>query len=312
MNFQKFHWLLPKLFCLIAAAAFWLYVMNEQNPIMSNTYTVPVEVRNLDRSLVAMNVPRSVRVDVSMSRNGLMQLRSDNIKAYVDLANMTDGDYPNTRIYVSVPGDGEAVSISPMYFDLTVDSYAVKSIPITVSFFGELPQGYRAEAKATTPEILTVAGASRSVAAVDRAVASVNLAGKKESFSEFDSISVLDANGNTVTGIDIMPTQAKVSVDITEDKKTVNVPVTARAKGTPAEGYAVEEVRITPATVTVTAPASILEHLKSINLGDIDVTGASANVVQRVQVPLPESASAAPSQVIVTAEIDTAGKTAVN
>lgn len=304
MNFTKFHWWLPKLLCLILAGAFWLYVMNEQNPIMTNTFTVPVEVRNLDRSLVALNVPKSVRVNVSMSRNGLMQLRSDNIKAYVDLQNVTDGDYPNTKIQVSIPGDGEAVSVTPAYFDLKVDTYAVKSVPITVSFFGEMPDGFKAKLTSTTPGNLTVAGSSSRVGAVDRAVASVNLTGKKESFSEFDSISVLDANGNTVTGIDIMPSQVKVAVDVSEDAKTANVPLTAKAKGEPAAGYSVESLSINPSSVTVTAPGSILDHLKSINLGEVDVEGASDTVTQRFPIPLPSGAKSIPSSASVEITVE--------
>ncbi len=303
MKYAKFHWWLPKVLCLIAACAFWLYVMNEQNPIMTSTYTVPVEVRNLDRSLVALNVPKSVRVDVSMSRNNLMRLRSDDIHAYVDLQNVTDGSYPNTKISVSVPGDGEAVSVTPTYFDLTIDPYAVKSLPITVSFFGDLPEGYRANLRSTTPQGLTIAGSSSSVAAVDRAVASVNLAGKTQSFTEFDSISVMDADGNTVTGIDIMPTQVRVAVDVTEEKKTANVPLATRVKGTPAAGYKAGTPIVMPLVATVTAPGSVLDHLKSINLGEVDVTGATGDVSVTLPVPLPEGAEAVPQTASVTVPV---------
>ncbi len=304
MKITQFRWWLPKVLCLILASAFWLYVMNEQNPIMSNSYTVPVEVRNLDRSLVALNVPKSVRVTVSMSRNGLMQLRSDNIKAYVDLANVTDGDYPNTRILVSVPGDGEAVSVTPAYFDLKVDTYAVKSVPITVSFFGDMPQGRKAKLRQITPQTLTIAGSSGKVSSVDRAVASVNLAGKTESFTEFDSVAVLDASGSTVTGIDIMPTQVRVSVDIEEDKKTANVPLTAKVKGEPGKGFKTGGISLTPSSVTVTAPASVLDHLRSINLGEVDVSGASSDVIQRMPVPVPSGAEAEPSYVSAVVSVE--------
>ena len=300
MNVTKIHWWLPKILCLIIAGAFWLYVMNEQNPIMSNTYTVPVEVRNLDRSLVALNVPKTVKVHVSMSRNGLMQLRSDNIKAYIDLQNVTDGDYPNTKIQVSVPGDGEAVEVTPAYFDLKVDTYAVKSIPITVSFFGDMPTGFKAKLASTTPASITVAGSASRVGRVDRAVASVNLSGKNESFSEYDSVSVLDASGNTVTGIDVMPTQVKVAIDITEDTKTANIPLTAKVKGDPAAGYSMEGLSILPSSVTVTAPGSILDHLKSINLGEVDIEGATETIKTRLPIPLPSGAKSIP----VSAEVE--------
>ena len=81
MKYSRTQWWLPKLLCLIAACAFWVYVMNEQNPVMENTYTIPVEVRNLDRSLVATNVPSKVRVKIRMSRSDMISLRTDDIKA---------------------------------------------------------------------------------------------------------------------------------------------------------------------------------------------------------------------------------------
>ena len=37
MKFTKLQWWLPKLLCLIAAFAFWVYVINEQNPIVEET-----------------------------------------------------------------------------------------------------------------------------------------------------------------------------------------------------------------------------------------------------------------------------------
>ena len=113
MRFAKHEWWLPKIFCLIAACALWVYVMNEQNPMVENTYTVPVEVRNLDRSLVATNVPHKVKAKIRMPRSDMVYMRSDNIKAYVDLSGLTDGDFPNTKIHISVPGDESVISVTP-------------------------------------------------------------------------------------------------------------------------------------------------------------------------------------------------------
>lgn len=306
MKYTKFHWWMPKVLCLGAACAFWLYVMNEQNPIMRSTYTVPVEVRNLDRSLVAMNVPNTVRVDVSMNRNGLMRLRNDDIHAYVDLMNVTDGSYPNTKVNVVVPDTGEVVSVTPAYFDMVIDPYAVKSLPITVSFFGNLPDGYRAQLQSVTPADLTVAGSSSRVAAVDRAVASVNLAGKTGAFSEFDSISVMDADGNTVTGIDIMPMQVQVSVAVTEEVKTANVPLAVNVLGEPAEGFVAGRPVIRPVAATVTAPESRLRSLRNINLGDVDVTGASADVEVELPITPPEGVDSVIQTAAVTVPITAA------
>ena len=196
MKYTNLRWWLPKFLCLMAAFAFWVYVMNEQNPLVENSYTVPVEVRNLDRSLVALNVPQRVKVKIRMNRSDLVSMRSDNIKAYVDLDGFTDGDYPNTPIHISVPGNETVISQDQTYFDLFIDTYAVKSLPAQVEFIGALPAGFKAERKSTTPEYITVAGASSRTALADRAIISVNVAGKTKDFDEFDAVNILDADGN--------------------------------------------------------------------------------------------------------------------
>ncbi len=303
MNKKKFRALLPQLVCLLAATGFWFYVMNEQNPIMTGTYTVPVAVRNLDRSLVALNVPESVQVRVTMNRNALMQLRTDNVKAYVDAEGLADGEYPNTRIYATVPGEGQT-SVVPSFCNLKLDTYAVKSMPLTVNFYGTPSSGYTSKLENVTPEALTITGSSEAIAKVDRALVSVNMNGKTKNFSEFDSITVVDASGNTISGIEIMPTQAKITVSMTEKTVSGTVSLTAKVKGTPAEGASVTQISIRPSNVTVTGPNSLVGELKNIELGEVDVTGAADDVTQVFTVPVPEGLTAAPAEAEVTIVVD--------
>lgn len=304
MKYTRFEWWLPKLLCLIAACALWVYVMNEQNPQVENTYTVPVETRNLDRSLVATNVPSTVKVKVRMSRSDMIYMRSDNIKAYVDLTGITDGDYPNTPIHVSVPGDESVVSVTPKTFDLNVDTYAVKTLPANVQIFGTPETNFSVESKKVTPDTITIAGSSSMIAKADRAVVSVNIAGKEKSFTEFDSVNILDADGNTVTGLDIMPSQVKVAVKMKEVTKLGNLPIRIDTKGEPAKGYKVGRITITPSVATITAPISFFSSNKTLDLDPIDVTGASADIHQVVNVNVPSGGSVAVPKVTVVVEID--------
>ena len=299
MKYTRFEWWLPKLLCLIAACALWVYVMNEQNPQVENTYTVPVETRNLDRSLVATNVPSTVKVKVRMSRSDMIYMRSDNIKAYVDLTGVTDGDYPNTPIHVSVPGDESVVSVTPKTFDLNVDTYAVKTLPANVQIFGTPETNFSVESKKVTPDTITIAGSSSMIAKADRAVVSVNIAGKEKSFTEFDSVNILDADGNTVTGLDIMPSLVKVAVKMKEATKLGNLPIRIDTKGEPAKGYKVGRITITPSVATITAPISFFSSNKTLDLDPIDVTGASSDIHQVVNVNVPSGGSVAVPKVTV-------------
>ena len=304
MKYTRFKWWLPKLLCLIAACALWVYVMNEQNPQVENTYTVPVETRNLDRSLVATNVPSTVKVKVRMARSDMIYMRSDNIKAYVDLSGMTDGDYPNTPILVSVPGDESVVSVSPKTFDLNIDTYAVKTLPANVQIFGTPETNFSVESNKATPDTITIAGSSTMVAKADRAVVSVNIAGKEKSFAEFDSVNILDADGNTVTGLDIMPSQVKVTVKMKEETKLGNLPIKIETKGEPAKGYKVGKITVTPPVATLTAPISFFAANRTLDLDPIDVTGASSDIHQVVNVNVPSGGSVAVPKVTVDVEID--------
>lgn len=304
MKYTRFEWWLPKLLCLIAACALWVYVMNEQNPQVENTYTVPVETRNLDRSLVATNVPSTVKVKVRMSRSDMIYMRSDNIKAYVDLAGLTDGDYPNTPILVSVPGDESVVSVSPKTFDLNIDTYAVKTLPANVQIFGTPETNFSVESNKVTPDTITIAGSSTMIAKADRAVVSVNIAGKEKSFAEFDSVNILDADGNTVTGLDVMPSQVKVAVKMKEQTKLGNLPIKIDTKGEPAKGYKVEQNHSDPAGGHYHCPLSYFANNRTLDLDPIDVTGASADIHQMVNVNVPVGGSVAVPKVNVTVEID--------
>lgn len=303
MKYTRVEWWLPKLLCLIAACCFWVYVMNEQNPIVENTYTVPVEKRNLDRSLVAMNVPSSVRVKVRMSRSDMIYIRTDSIKAYVNMEGLTAGEYPNTQIYVSVPGNEQVVSVSPQYFNLKLDNYAVKSLPVTVEFIGTPDLNFSAEKKQVNPDMITIAGSSTSVEQADRAVVSVNVSGKDKSFKEFDSVNVLDADGDTVTGIDIMPSQVKVEVNMKEQMKMGNLPIRAETKGEPAPGYKVGKVTVNPLVGTLNGPVSYFDTHKEIVLDAIDVTDATETISQTVPIPRPEDGTVIPERASVEVEI---------
>ena len=304
MKYTKYEWWLPKFLCLIAACAFWVYVMNEQNPMVENTYTVPVEIRNLDRSLVAVNVPSKVKAKVRMPRSDMVYMRSDNIKAYVDLTNMTDGEFPNTRIHISVPGDESVISVTPEYFDLVVDTYAVKTLPASVEVFGSPDANFSVESKKATPDTITIAGSSSRIAEANRAVISVNVAGKDKNFVEFDSVNVLDANGNTVTGLDVMPSQVKVNVHMKELTKLGNLPMKVETTGEPAKGYKVGKITINPPVATLTAPISYFEKNQALELPAIYVTGESDTVRKMVDVPVPEGGSTTTTKTMVTVEIE--------
>ena len=56
--------LTAKIIALIMAIILWVYVMNEQNPPVETSMDTPLEVRNLSTSVIAVDIPETVRVKV--------------------------------------------------------------------------------------------------------------------------------------------------------------------------------------------------------------------------------------------------------
>ena len=94
------------------------------------------------------------------------------------------------------------------------------------------------------------------------------------------------------------------TVLVKENQKVGNLQVKASTKGEVAKGYRITDVIVTPPVATVTAPISYFDKNKAIELDPIDVTGASKDVVQTVNVPAPLGGSVAVPQVTVTIKIE--------
>lgn len=304
MKYTGFHWWLPKLICLIAACGLWIYVMNDQNPLMESSFTIPVQVKNLDRSMVALNVPKKIDVRIRMNRNDLMKLRGDDLEAYVDLSSASVGDFPNTPIRVTVPGDGVIVSETPSVFDLKIDAYTVRSVPVTVQYFGEAAKGYSASTGKLLPESVTIAGGNTAVSSVNRAVVSIGIDGKKDSFEEFGSVNLLDASGNTVKDVETVPSQVKVSVVMNQAQKTAVIPVKVSVTGDPADGYSVKKVTVSPSSITVNGPSAAVDAVHDITAGTVDVSGGDRAVSRVLSVPAPAGVDASPQSVSVVIDIE--------
>ena len=58
-----------KILALILAFILWIYVMNEQNPPVEATFSVPLEVQNLADPLILQDAPDYIRIKVKGPRS---------------------------------------------------------------------------------------------------------------------------------------------------------------------------------------------------------------------------------------------------
>ena len=55
-----------KLLSLLAAIVMWFFTMRDQNPVMEVTYTIPVQVQNLNSGYIIEDAPDVVRVVLAL------------------------------------------------------------------------------------------------------------------------------------------------------------------------------------------------------------------------------------------------------
>ena len=87
---EENNWL-PRIICIILACCLWIYVMNEQNPIIERSFVVNLETRGLQAGMLVFNAPTKVNVKVRSSRSILGDLNPEAITAYLKLDNMKVG-----------------------------------------------------------------------------------------------------------------------------------------------------------------------------------------------------------------------------
>ena len=90
-----------KLLSLLAAIVMWFFIMRDQNPVMEVTYTVPVQVQNLDSHYIIEDAPDVARIVLSGPRDTIMSIKADNLRAYIDASGETRSKQCDNRIYTS-------------------------------------------------------------------------------------------------------------------------------------------------------------------------------------------------------------------
>jgi YbbR domain-containing protein len=102
----------------------------------------------------------------------------------------------------------------------------------------------------------------------------------------------VDANGDTVTGIDVEPATIHVQIPLFTDKESRTLPVNPVITGQPAPGFRIAAVTVDPTTVTVEGDAEQLTALIQIDTAPVSVAGATADVAQTVALAPPNGISA--------------------
>ncbi len=292
-----------KLFCLFCAIGMWVYVMKDQNPIIEMTYTVPVQVQNLDPNYLVEGVPTEVRVHLRGPRNAIFDINPSVLKAYVNLKNAHVGQ-ENIAINFTAPTGTFIDSMTPENVTVTVDEYMVKELQVQAQPLGTVPNDIAIKESKIMPTTVTIAGPAHLVSKAAYAVIRINLDKHRESFTEVGEILPVDTSGNVVEGLTVTPKGAQIQYDLERIRMEKKVPVQPSVVGNVPVGYTVKRVVVEPKELTIVGKESILNGIDGVKTIDIPVNGATGSFTGNYSFVLPEGVTTSTDRVVVKVEIE--------
>lgn len=298
-----------KFLSVVIAIVIWYVVVNVNDPVETNTYSVKVTVTN--DSYIANgkqvysidDTYKTVTAYVKGNRSTLNGISSDDITVTADLTQIVSLDTDPVMVPLSVfcPNISAGnITLSRQTIPINIENVASKTLPVSVSC-GESVPGSQYEVGTMTPdpETIVINGPESIVKNITSVVAQIDVTGMTRDGTKNASLQFLDQNGTALSEDTVNDdltfdgdiTQVTVAVDLW--KKVNDVALSVDYSGTPASGYNVENVTTTPETISVVGNDDALQKLadnnNTITLDDSSITVQGANTDLSFDVKISDS-----------------------
>ena len=293
-----------KIMSVIAAILIWLIIVNVDNPIVTRTIpNVPVQVLNeayIESGGMMCLIPEDqdrVSVTVRGTRKTVESLKASDITATADLKQVVDlsTDPVMVPIAVNCPGiDANNAQSVPRNMEIQIEEMMTQEFIVTVDTDGTQPgKGYEIGSLESNPEKIRITGPQSLIEKIDRVVATVDVEGITSDTTEQAELTIIDRNQEELTEnqmkylkYDILSPEVSVTVDLWKVKS--NVQIEASYVGTPADGYKVDKLSLTPSEISVAGSDEALSQLEAqgntiqISADQADVSGKKEDFDTRV------------------------------
>ena len=293
-----------KLTAVLIAILFWMIVIASDPTLeRQKEMTATVSVTGADtlrsRGYVVTDdltsSPITVNRTAKVTQGNYDRATAASFSPRLDLSQITSDGQQEVSFSAGYSTYGEIQFFEPKSMTVNVERYITRSrVPVVVRVTGEMPQGLWRSATSCDPNLVSVSGPASLVEQVRRAVVELPLEGLSADMEDCQvtsPVTLETADGQTISSPLIRITFESVTVDSASIEcsvlptRSVAVDAASAITGTPAHGYEVGEIRVSPETVTVADSAEALKNLEAMFVqSPVDVTGATEDLL--VTVPL--------------------------
>ncbi len=258
-----------KVLSVILAISMWLIVATSEYDQIQ--FSVPVKLRNVPDSRVAVTDENLINVTLRGPRLILNSLSYNDINMEIDVSNFTSHttEYRIKDSDISIPSGVEVVRVSPPSVNITIDNIISKKVDVSPFFVGEPAKGFKVHTLEIKPSAVVVEGAAtllNNITSIE--TLPINLSGKFKKVNY--SVGMKRING--IKNID--PPQVEIVVTFQEDiiqQEFKNISIIMRNQ---KEGYTYK-LLTKKADITVKGRSDILNSeniVKNMTLY-VDVSG---------------------------------------
>ena len=297
-----------KIMSVAVAVVVWLIVVNIDNPVGTNYYTLTnVELINKEYvessdTIGKMCMPEekqdSIRIAITTNKKIRDKIKVSDITATADLQQAVSLDTNPVMVPItvtcSVPGvTPNDIKVTPQNLSVNLDEKETQEFVVNVSRGDTKPgKDYEVGSLTANPEKVRITGPKSLVNKIDKVNATISLDGNTQDFTQDVNLTIIDKNQEALSDSEMnslrIENNAKVSVTARLWKIRQGVGISAGYVGSPASGYQVGTVTTVPDTISVAGSTEGLETLTqndntiTIPADSIDISGEYRDVERKI------------------------------
>lgn len=290
-----------RLLSIFLALILWFFIAGDRQEYLGfevRTFSgIPLAWRNLGEGLVVVEIEDTVTLSLQGLPRAFEGLTPAHFDAYVDLSGKGEGRH-EVRISATAPPGLSVVRIEPAKTDVLLDNIITRQVFIEGEIIGEPGEGMVVDDYSFDPPEVFVLGPRRKLDTLERVVCRVDVEGIGNSISKSIGLYPLDAAGDVVPGVEVVPEEVDVQVSIILPERAIPVEAVFRDNDGRVSSYIVE-----PRLVTVRGPRQLLDEITALFTEEIDLEGRHSSFTVEVKLVVPEGVTCEHDTVQVRAYI---------
>jgi YbbR domain-containing protein len=278
--------LLAKVIALLVATVLWFFIMNDQNPSIEGSFTVPLNIVNAPEGYKITHNVDEIKIKVRGPRSLFVAVTESEFKAYVDLNGIVEGKQ-SVKVQTVLPAGFELVETLPETLTFNIDKIVQRQVKAEVVVTGLSAPGTTVAKVTPALSNVMIEGPSASVSQVTRVVGYVSLAGNNADFDVAIPLTAVNADGKEVEEVKVVPQTEQVSVALARGLSKKIVSIKPIVGSDLAANYVLNSIKVDPSKIEIAGEAKLIESLNEIDTEKILLKGFTKATKKDVKLELP-------------------------